>query len=157
MTTASRLLATALWGARFAGVWLTSCYTTWGDTNEAHVSAMKTRRAVSKLDCSWRHASRCVTISGGFCPVACSVFFARNAVSREAALERAEAERQTCLQEDGSHLVDPDVLVRATRREHGLSMRLKRRSPPHGLGRASPCSRSKARLGSPSPRSPRNA
>ena len=58
------------------------------------------------------------------CPVACSVFFARNAVSREAALERAKAERQTCLQEDGSHLVDPDVLVRATRREHGLSMGL---------------------------------
>ena len=32
MTTASCTLATALWGARFAGVWLTSCYTTWGDT-----------------------------------------------------------------------------------------------------------------------------
>ena len=32
MTTASCPLATALWGARFAGVWLTSCYTTWGDT-----------------------------------------------------------------------------------------------------------------------------
>ena len=32
MTTASRPLATALWGARFAGVWLPSCYTTWGDT-----------------------------------------------------------------------------------------------------------------------------
>ena len=31
MTTASCTLATALWGARFAGVWLTSCYTTWGD------------------------------------------------------------------------------------------------------------------------------
>jgi len=28
----SRPLATALWGARFAGVWLPSCYTTWGDT-----------------------------------------------------------------------------------------------------------------------------
>jgi hypothetical protein len=32
MTTASCPLATALWGARFAGVWLPSCYTTWGDT-----------------------------------------------------------------------------------------------------------------------------
>ena len=32
MTTASRPLATALWGARFAGDWLPSCYTTWGDT-----------------------------------------------------------------------------------------------------------------------------
>jgi len=32
MTTASRPLATALWGARFAGVWLPFCYTTWGDT-----------------------------------------------------------------------------------------------------------------------------
>ena len=37
MTTASRPLATALWGARFAGVWLTSCYTTWGDTTDANV------------------------------------------------------------------------------------------------------------------------
>ena len=34
MTTASRPLATALWGARFAGDWLPSCYTTWGDTTE---------------------------------------------------------------------------------------------------------------------------
>ena len=32
MTTASCPLATALWGARFAGVWLPSCYTTWWDT-----------------------------------------------------------------------------------------------------------------------------
>ena len=32
MTTASCPLATALWGARFAGDWLPSCYTTWGDT-----------------------------------------------------------------------------------------------------------------------------
>ena len=33
MTTDSCPLATALWGARFAGVWLPSCcYTTWGDT-----------------------------------------------------------------------------------------------------------------------------
>ena len=32
MTTDSYPLATALWGARFAGVWLPSCYTTWGDT-----------------------------------------------------------------------------------------------------------------------------
>ena len=36
MTTASRPLATALWGARFAGVWLPSCYTTWGDTILQH-------------------------------------------------------------------------------------------------------------------------
>ena len=34
MTTASRPLATALWGARFAGDWLPSCYTTWGDTTD---------------------------------------------------------------------------------------------------------------------------
>ena len=34
MTTASRPLATALWGARFAGDWLASCYTTWGDTTK---------------------------------------------------------------------------------------------------------------------------
>ena len=32
MTTASRPLATALWGARFAGDWLPSCYTTFEDT-----------------------------------------------------------------------------------------------------------------------------
>ena len=32
MTTASRSLATALWGVRFARVWLPSRYTTWGDT-----------------------------------------------------------------------------------------------------------------------------
>ena len=32
MTTASRPLATALWGARFAAVWLPSCSTKWGDT-----------------------------------------------------------------------------------------------------------------------------
>ena len=33
MTTDSYPLATALWGARFAGVWLPSCcYPTWGDT-----------------------------------------------------------------------------------------------------------------------------
>jgi len=32
MTTASPPLATVLWGARFAGDWLPSCYTTWGDT-----------------------------------------------------------------------------------------------------------------------------
>jgi len=32
MTTDSCPLATALWGARFAGVWLPSCYTTPGDT-----------------------------------------------------------------------------------------------------------------------------
>ena len=32
MTTPSCPLATALWGARFAGDWLPSCYTTWGDT-----------------------------------------------------------------------------------------------------------------------------
>ena len=30
MTTASRPLATALWGPRFAGDWQPSCYTTWG-------------------------------------------------------------------------------------------------------------------------------
>ena len=36
MTTASRPLATALWGARFAGDWLPSCYTTWGDTTLAN-------------------------------------------------------------------------------------------------------------------------
>ena len=35
MTTASCPLATALWGARFAGVWLPSCYTTWGDTTSS--------------------------------------------------------------------------------------------------------------------------
>ena len=37
MTTASRPLATALWGARFAGVWLPSCYTNWGDTTRDRV------------------------------------------------------------------------------------------------------------------------
>ena len=42
MTTASRPLATALWGARFAGVWLLSCYTTWGDT----ISASHSRRSL---------------------------------------------------------------------------------------------------------------
>ena len=31
MTAASRPLATGLWGARFAGDWLPSCYTAWGD------------------------------------------------------------------------------------------------------------------------------
>jgi hypothetical protein len=36
MTTDSCPLATALWGARFAGVWLPfCCYTTWGDTTQA--------------------------------------------------------------------------------------------------------------------------
>jgi len=39
MTTASRPLATALWGARFAGVWLTSCYTTLRDTTPLTVEA----------------------------------------------------------------------------------------------------------------------
>ena len=33
MTTASRSLASALWGARFAGVWLPSRYTTWGEND----------------------------------------------------------------------------------------------------------------------------
>ena len=36
MTTASRPLATAPWGARFAGVWLPSCYTIGGDTILQH-------------------------------------------------------------------------------------------------------------------------
>ena len=40
MTTASCPLATALWGARFAGVWLPSCYTTWGDTTPYFVAAV---------------------------------------------------------------------------------------------------------------------
>lgn len=40
MTTASCPLATALWGARFAGVWLTSCYTTWGDTTVKVVAGL---------------------------------------------------------------------------------------------------------------------
>ena len=39
MTTASRPLATALWGARFAGDWLPSCYTTWGDTTGTQVGS----------------------------------------------------------------------------------------------------------------------
>lgn len=48
MTTASCTLATALWGARFAGVWLPSCYTTWGDMTEAKaLSAEHFTRAVS--------------------------------------------------------------------------------------------------------------
>ncbi len=39
MTTDSCPLATALWGARFAGVWLPSCcYTTWGDTTTGEVT-----------------------------------------------------------------------------------------------------------------------
>ena len=42
MTTASCPFATALWGARFAGVWLPSCYTTWGDT----ISASHARRSI---------------------------------------------------------------------------------------------------------------
>ncbi len=35
MTTANRPLTTALSGARFAGDWLPSCYTTLGDTTHA--------------------------------------------------------------------------------------------------------------------------
>ena len=41
MTTASCPLATALWGARFAGDWLPSCYTTWGDTTAPSESILK--------------------------------------------------------------------------------------------------------------------
>ena len=53
MTTASCPLAKALWGARFAGVWLPSCYTTWGDTTHvllvsvtAFLSATKREHAL---------------------------------------------------------------------------------------------------------------
>jgi len=47
MTTDSCPLATALWGARFAGVWLPSCcYTTWGDTTRDLVL----EAAITKLD-----------------------------------------------------------------------------------------------------------
>ena len=58
MTTASRPLATALWGARFAGDWLPSCYTTWGDTtavrHEFHINF--------RIRCSLSSADECVFI-----------------------------------------------------------------------------------------------
>ena len=44
MTTASCPLAKALWGARFAGVWLPSCYTTWGDTTNKIVRSFRCDR-----------------------------------------------------------------------------------------------------------------
>ena len=49
MTTASCTLATALWGARFAGVWLTSCYTTWGDTTDQLIQLSQIASSQSPL------------------------------------------------------------------------------------------------------------
>ena len=40
MTTASCPLATALWAARFAGVWRPSCYTTWGGTDPGRSASL---------------------------------------------------------------------------------------------------------------------
>ena len=57
MTTASRPLATPLWGARFVGDWLPSCYTTWGDVTKIRLNAAHLCLA-QKAQVRHRHASQ---------------------------------------------------------------------------------------------------
>jgi hypothetical protein len=86
---------------------------------EAQVSSMKIRRSGSRSSCPSNQSSRCFRTSDRFCSEACAVFFARDRVAREEALDRAEAEDQALRGEIAANLLDGGVPIGAERRQHG--------------------------------------
>ena len=62
MTTPSCPLATALWGARFAGDWLQSCYPTWGEATSPIPSKSNRKVQVPYDQSLYRHRHKIVNI-----------------------------------------------------------------------------------------------
>jgi hypothetical protein len=91
---------------------------------DAQVSSMKIRLSGARSSWPSNQALRRSATSGRSCSEACAVFFARNGVPDEKALDRPEAEDEPLTGETAADFFEGRVLVRAERRHHRLAMRL---------------------------------
>ena len=84
---------------------------------------MNTSRAGSRSSWPSNQFSRALRTSARSCSTACPVFFARDAVSGEEAVQRRDHHRHACLAQLATQLVQRDVAPCFVQRQHRLPMR----------------------------------
>jgi hypothetical protein len=91
------------------------------------VSSMNTSRSGSRSSWPSNHASRWLRTSARSCSIACPVFFARDAVPGEEAVQRRDRHRHANLAQFATQLIQRDVAPCSVQRQHRLPMRFDRK------------------------------